>query len=324
MKFSDEPTRTNDLLNLYRKNKKIYQTKKIRFLGIQNNDVYNISACFTLGNAQFIAGRVEKRDSEISHVAFFKRIEDDLYLLDPKATIINHYQDPAITFIGDEVIVGGTHIEVEESSKSQHITSWNTAFYRGKNLESLNHFANAPKKMKDVRFIKYQDKIALFSRPQGGVAGPGKIGFIMLDSLDDVTPSNIQKAVMLTTHFVDDEWGGANELHILKNGLIGVLGHISTRDPQLYLHYYPMVFAFDPITLKSTKVKIIAERLDFLDGPSKRKDLKDVLFSGGIVRKPHGKAILYTGVSDVEAHYIEIDDPFLEYENSHLDKEESS
>jgi len=39
-----------------------------------------------------------------------------------------------------------------------------------------------------------------------------------------------------------------------------------------------------------------------------------VLFSGGIKRIKDGEALLYTGVSDAEAHVIRIKDPFLEYE----------
>jgi hypothetical protein len=217
------------------------------------------------------------------------------------------------------LIVCGTKIEIATENKSSHITSWHTAFYKGKDLSDLQLFGRAPEKMKDVRIMSYQNQIALFSRPQGGHAGPGKIGFMMIENLDDVKPDVIKKAEMLTEHFIDSEWGGANELHLLKNGLIGVLGHISTRDPEQKLHYYPMVFAFNPKTKKSTLIKIIAERRDFGPGPSKREDLVDVLFSGGLERIAGHKAVLYTGVSDAEAHYIVIDDPFLAYEKDDLE-----
>ena len=57
-------------------------------------------------------------------------------------------------------------------------------------------------------------------------------------------------------------------------------------------------------------MKIIAMRCNFQDGPSKRPDLEDVIFSGGLVRLEGGKARLYCGVSDAEGHMITIDDPF--------------
>ena len=48
--------------------------------------------------------------------------------------------------------------------------------------------------------------------------------------------------------------------------------------------------------------------------PRKRETLNDVLFSGGLCRNEDGTATLYVGVSDAEAHYITIPDPFRKYE----------
>jgi len=48
----------------------------------------------------------------------------------------------------------------------------------------------------------------------------------------------------------------------------------------------------------------------FLPGESKRPDLMDVVFSGGLVRDGQGKARLYAGISDAEAQVMTIDDPF--------------
>ncbi|WP_116191317.1 DUF1861 family protein [Paenibacillus taihuensis] len=75
-----------------------------------------------------------------------------------------------------------------------------------------------------------------------------------------------------------------------------------------------MVFAFDPVTEVHTPIRLIAKRVDFLSGSAKRADLVDVVFSGGLVRLQGGKAVLYAGISDAEAHRIEIPDPFLAYE----------
>jgi large subunit ribosomal protein L25 len=75
--------------------------------------------------------------------------------------------------------------------------------------------------------------------------------------------------------FVPEEWGGANETHLLKNGRIGVLGHIASFDSQLNKHYYSMVFSLNPETCEKTPMKIIAARSDFPRGPGKRPDLED-------------------------------------------------
>ena len=71
---------------------------------------------------------------------------------------------------------------------------------------------------------------------------------------------------------------------------------------------------FDHETKTYSTVKIIAERIVFKDGPCKKPDLEDVVFSGGLIRKANGKAVLYVGTGDTEAQKIEINDPFTEYE----------
>lgn len=64
----------------------------------------------------------------------------------------------------------------------------------------------------------------------------------------------------------------------------------------------------------SSPIKIIATRSNFEKGEFKRKDLIDVIFSGGLIRHKDGYAELYVGASDAEAHKIVIPDPFLQYE----------
>ena len=107
---------------------------------------------------------------------------------------------------------------------------------------------------------------------------------------------------------------GLMSLHILNNGLVGVLGHVASFDEAGDRHYYPMVFALDPQTGAFSDMELIAVRAEFLPGETKRPDLADVVFSGGLVRKPDGTADLYAGISDAEAHRVTIEDPFLKFE----------
>lgn len=115
--------------------------------------------------------------------------------------------------------------------------------------------------------------------------------------------------------FIPEEWGGANELHRIAGGKIGVLSHIAGFDTEGNRHYYSTAFCFNPETGEYGPMKMIAERRNFQPGPSKRPDLEDVIFSGGLVRLGGGKAELYCGVSDAEGQKVLIDDPFDEYEN---------
>lgn len=288
--------------------------RKITFSEIGAKDVYNITAPFQDGNKRIIAGRVEPRDSEFSKIVFFTDKKDGVWL-----PIENHpdplkLQDPFVTRINGELIIGGVKVIVNKNNPNK-IESWVTKFYRGKSVYSLEHFFTGPIFMKDIRLVQLTDgSIGVFTRPQGKLGGRGKIGFTLFKDLHSINAKEIEEAYLFEDQFVSSEWGGANEAHLLKNGLVGVLGHIACLDQENKKHYYSMTFAFDPETYKKTEIKIIATRSDFPEGPSKRKDLKDVLFSGGIVRLDNGQAELYTGVSDVEAHKITIPDPFLEYE----------
>ncbi len=173
--------------------------------------------------------------------------------------------------------------------------------------------------MKDIRLLELPSgKILVTTRPQGSGAGRGKIGFTIIRSLDDLNSQSILSASVFEDQFTTDEWGGTNQLHLLKNGEIGVLSHIANFDEEGNRHYYSTCFLLDPATGKHLPMKIIAVRSNFEDGPSKRDDLKDVVFSGGLVRQGNGMARLYCGVGDTEAHCITILDPFVDWEKSNV------
>jgi hypothetical protein len=69
-----------------------------------------------------------------------------------------------------------------------------------------------------------------------------------------------------------------------------------------------------PDTRRAGALRIIARRCDFPEGPAKRPDLADVLFSGGLLRHGDGTATLFTGLSDAEAGYLRMDDPMAPFE----------
>ncbi len=169
--------------------------------------------------------------------------------------------------------------------------------------------------MKDIRLVKLiNGEIGVFTRPQGEAGKRGKIGFTKIKSLEELNSDVISMTPLLEGQFADDEWGGPNQIHILENGLLGILGHIACFDNEGNRHYYSMVFAYNADTDEASEIKIIAARSDLPRGEAKRPDLEDVIFSGGLVRLKNGKAELYLGASDAEAYKAIIDDPFAEYE----------
>ncbi len=293
------------------------QGEILQFKGVEGMDVYNPSIPFTLDGMTIMACRVEPRDSEHSKTMIFQE-RAGIYTLIEDAPSFD-LQDPFITFINGELILGGVFV-IWEGDK---IISWQTDFYRGKSIYDLQYFTSGPMHMKDVRLLELSDKrIAIFSRPQGKAMLDkynciAKIGFTIVDTLDDVTSEAIEHATLLHDHFLPDEWGGCNQLFQLSNGLIGAIGHKSwgeTIDGVQRLHYYSMAFAIDPETLKMTPTKVIACRKCFPEGQSKCPKVQDVTFTAGIVRSNDGTATLYTGLNDCQIGKLVIDDPLTEYE----------
>lgn len=295
------------LLEEYRKRSKgKHNPRKIIFRGMEGYDVYNPTAPFAYNGETYMAARVERRDSENSRAVFFKENPDGSYSPD-QAMPVYQLQDPFYTKMSRWHIFGGTEIYPDENNPGQ--LKWRTAIYYGESLEKMTGLIKGPMGMKDIRLVELIDgSIGVFTRPQGKKGGRGKIGFITVPSLFDITHDVIERAPLLDL-FDPMEWGGCNEPVLLPDGKIGVLGHIARFSNGTNRQYYPMTFILDPKTLTYSRYQIIAERRDFLPGPAKRSDLKDVLFSSGLVRK-EGITTLYTGVGDAEVQAMEIDDPF--------------
>lgn len=222
-------------------------------------------------------------------------------------------QDPFFTRIGGDLVLGG--VQTFPHPTIEGALGWRTVFYKGTNISNLEEFAKGPDGMKDLRLVELKDgSVGVFTRPQGDKGGRGKIGFAKVARLDELTVNFIESVQLLEEQFTDEEWGGANEAHLLSNGLIGVLGHIASFDDEGDRHYYPMVFVLNPESGEYSDIQLIAMRENFLPGEAKRSDLADVVFSGGLVRKGDGRADLYAGISDAEAQKITIADPFLPFE----------
>ena len=287
------------------------QGELIRFAGVGDRDVYNITAPFALGGETLIAGRVEARDTELAESIFFARETDGLWRPRPGAPIFAKLQDPCIAFIGGELVMGGVEFPVKLPGRDT--PGWRMSFYRGTTLETLRPFLHGPDHMKDIRLVELADgRVGVCSRPQGERGGRGQIGFATAASLDDLTAACIDHAPLLAGQFLPEEWGGANELHLLDDGLLGVLGHIAwmkgTGDSE-EKHYYPMSFILDPENNEHSPLKIIASRDDFPAAEPKRPGLADVIFSGGLLRDGDN-TWLYAGLGDATASRVQIADPF--------------
>ena len=303
------------LIARYEREKNIRNARRLVFTGVEDRDVYNITADFIWNQTHYILGRVEKRANELSTVRVFERESEGKYRATMPQLTFQNFQDPFYTFIHGELILGGVQI-VCDPLCPERIFSWHTLFYRGRNWEEMHLFAEGPSHMKDIRLVELKDgRVGVFTRPQGKKGGLGRIGYLELESLEDLNEDSILEAQIFDTHFLPEEWGGANEIHRLADGWLGVVGHIACRDAKGNLHYQAMSFRFCPKTRRHGPLRILARRGDLYSGmEAKRADLVDVLFTGGLVRHEDGSATLYTGVSDCMAYCAEIDDPFAKGE----------
>lgn len=311
--YTDQAQSSIELLKTFVAGRPTAEGRKLVFSGVGDRDVYNICAPFPDRGEPVIAGRVEARDSEASEVMFFVERRGTWVPRDGAPAFA--LQDPFVTFVGGELVFGGVEVYFDEDDP-HYVSSWRTVFYRGSSIDTLEPFARGPLTMKDIRLIELKSgAIGVFTRPMMVDGARALIGYAEIASLGDLTEEAISGARLLRHQFLPEEWGGANEAHLLSNGMIGVLGHISWMEEHNIRHYYPMVFVYNPDNHRYTPIKLIATRSMFPDGPAKRPDLVDVIFSGGLIRHPDGTASLYTGVSDAEAHVIVLPDPFLEYES---------
>ncbi|MGF7048217.1 hypothetical protein J2T13_002724 [Paenibacillus sp. DS2015] len=293
------------------KNEPVTNVVKLHFTRVGERDVYNITAPFEDNGELVIAGRVEFRDSEHSNIMFF--VERDGAWVPRKGMPELTLQDPFYTRVNGEIILGG--VQVYPHPVHEGALAWRTVMYKGKYLQDLTLFFTGPNGMKDLRIAELHDgSVVILTRLQGEKGGRGKIGFARVASLTELTIERIEEAPLLEDQFIESEWGGANEVHVLSNGLIGILGHIACFDDDVNRHYYAMVFAMDPVTGEHSDIELIAIRDQFLPGEAKREDLIDVIFSGGLIRCKDGTAVLYAGISDAEAQRITIPDPFLKFE----------
>ncbi|MCD7034514.1 DUF1861 family protein [Metabacillus sp. GX 13764] len=300
-----------ELLTEFQEGSQPFNPEKILFGGVEELDVYNVTAPFENVGESVIAGRVEARDSEESRILFFSK-QGEVWMPKENTPVLS-LQDPFYTVISGELVIGG--VETFPHPVLANALGWRTVFYKGKNLAGLTKFFEGPDGMKDLRLIQlHSGSIGVLTRPQGEKGGRGKIGFTTVASLKDLSVKVIDEAPLLTGQFAEDEWGGANEAHLLSNGMLGILGHIASFDEAGDRHYYPMAFQLNPDTLDCSEIELIAERRNFLPGETKRPDLEDVVFSGGLVRKGDGYAELYAGISDAEAQKIQLEDPFKKYE----------
>lgn len=296
--------------------RKVYESSKLRFHGVDGFDVYNASIPFVWQGRPYIYGRVERRrEWARSWVRLFTQTGPDDWTLVPDS-MIYQLEDPYVACVGGELVLGGTHVRYQ----SGEVKTYYGYFYKGRDLNDLYYFTTGPDYMKDIRIVALADgRIGVFSRPRNEeimrrFGCESQIGFTVIAGLDGLTGEVIEQAPYIPGLFADGEWGGCNQAYLLDSGRIGVIGHKCYNTDMgegLKLQtYMNIAFVFDPVRHEALDVKIIGTRPSYPAGPAKRPTLVDCAFTSGIVPRPDGKVDLYSGIGDTEVGRLVIDYPF--------------
>ncbi|CCW63541.1 unnamed protein product [Phytomonas sp. EM1] len=293
---------------LFEKEKVIYESAHLKFKGVDGYDVYNCSVPFKIDGKFHILGRVERRPEWVnSHVRLFAKTGNDEYTLVP-GSMIWQLEDPFVSKIQGEMVIGGTRIKKDKGT----VSDYGTDFYRG-SPNDLVYFTSGPEKMKDVRLVELQDgRIGIFSHHK--FKKKCLTGFAIIDKLDDLSADAIDSASPIDHSAFGDAWGGVNQAYLLTSGKIGCISHhgylADGENGTLINVYCATSFVYEVSTNKVYSYKIIGTKPCFPDCPVKAPRLVDCAFVSGIVMRDDGKCDLYSGLGDTCEGRIVIDYPF--------------
>jgi hypothetical protein len=275
--------------------------------GLENNEIaYNPAVIIDEINGKretILALRVEHKNSywlsDIynPHIRFFKY---DGNVLNPliDAPEFEMHEDAFATWYMDgnkkRILFGAVFVDRTNRNNPQ-VT---TRFYSADNVLNLN-----PKQepiavihdMKDIRLVQDPNdgKFFVLTRPtKGEEVGEGRIGFMTINGLNDLTDENVNQAKLLPISEIGmEDKIGSNEVHLINtddNPRLLVYGHTARADGPDWekdtLHYRAMRFIFDPSDpFCQPIIPEIFLSTDMVDGhvSGKYPRTTDVVFTGG-------------------------------------------
>ena len=304
--------------------------------GIKSGEIAYNPAVIIQKNIKIIAARVESLDSHWldpnlydPHVIFFTQRNNVLVPI-PDTPVFHKLEDPWATWLSGlngkrQLLFGG--VKVDFNGKIPVIT---TQLYLAPSVQELdvdNPIAEI-RCMKDVRVAQLQTgKIAVFTRPIVDKAFPGRIGFTIINNIQDIEKA-IVYAKLLKFNLGENARIGANEAYAITKTestgtvkeLVHVFCHVATTDPikqkknEIFdfekgpIHYAGYQFELDPNNPYDDIITLhkIADRSDFPinNKSSKGERYDDVIFPGGTGGPK--ETLYFAGVEDARIGVIDM------------------
>lgn len=243
---------------------------------------YNPSSPFKLsdeaGSPEYQFFRVEPIGCEDSYAAPYK-LENGIYQPVHQLERLR-LEDPSVVRIQGKNILIGAEVWPDRTPENPHGTNYCNVFYEiiG-NFEEYKPIGRGPSRMKGIKLIDLgEDGIGVMSRPHIDEKKRGVLAFQVINNCDDLNPEKLLNGNIITNQVPDGNWVGVNEMYLLPNGKIGVLGHVAYEDRILGKQYAAMVFQYDWRTHLATPIKVIATADDFPESESKTSAHNGVIY----------------------------------------------
>jgi len=245
------------------------------------------------------------RSNEISSHLGKSRVTPYLIdLSDPKTALRPYYdaeekmgEDPALTRITRRLSNGAIQsawllscVDAQPfADRPDHVESLVTRFYAGTNLDKMEHIADGPPWMKDIRVVQEPSgKIHIYGRPQPE-AFSGNITHTTIPDISALDAETIARAPFIDESLLpigSGTWGGVNEAFMVGHDKVVLAAHRAYRTGSdgNGRHYEAVLYGHNIRAGTIVELGILATANLFPAGAVKADeavDLHDVVFPGG-------------------------------------------
>ncbi len=209
-------------------------------------------------------------------------------------------EDPALTRINRRLASGAIEkiwllscVDVQPYPfKPWEVRNLKTRFYAGTRLDRLEHIADGPENMKDIRIaqdISNGTALHIYGRPRIKKEGNGNISYASITGIEDLSEEVISAAPYINEKLFPrwgSSWGGVNDITPVDSDINLLLGHRAwtTAPDGKAVHYEAVFFEHDIKQQRITNLGVVATASVFPQGHVKDNvlvDTHDVVFPGG-------------------------------------------